>query len=428
MNLADVTTRQEALDLLEGYAEERQRELAEFNARRPLVKSYMLETVPQDHKQPDLEQTLLRAGHTLTPLDETLFKINDGTKHRVVGLLERLLPRYPVIYTYEETREMDPWVNNLVQSSSTLDRLWLSGIAFEQLLGTVMKLCPGHRYGRLVFRHSNIFGPTDTPAPPTVTEEQEQEQEQGDAADDAEDQDTAPNEERYIPERRDTRFEMIDRLSVLQQKLPQMRDLYSPLHSISQLRFPARGPGGHDFFYHGKATNRSDSFADHRQHLRFVLKIYNKATERTEATTWQGAESTRIRTGSETRLMIGAPVLLKFSETLPPETFQKFIASTFRRKANKFRLWGNPITLEPTKVHVYGLDRHLWQPVFLEITDRHIVAIIPPGTCGNTVHRLVTNVQQFLDPGVEAWVGDQKYEDVIRASSDLGGIYETDGN
>jgi len=139
-------------------------------------------------------------------------------------------------------------------------------------------------------------------------------------------------------------------------------------------------------------------------------------------------ESTRIRTGSETRLMIGAPVLLKFSETLPQETFQKFIASTFRRKANKFRLWGNPIELGPTKVHVYGLDRHLWQPVFLEITERQIVAIIPPGTCGNTVHRLVTNVQQFLDPGVEAWVGNQKYEDVIRASSDFGGIYETDGN
>ena len=240
MNLADVTTRQEALDLLEGYAEERQRELAEFNARRPLVKSYMLETVPHDHEQPDLEQILLRAGHTLTPLDETLFKIYDGGKRRTVGLLERLLPRYPVIYTYEETREMDPWVNNLVQSSPALDRLWLSGIAFEQLLGTVMKLCPGHRYGRLVFRHSNIFGPTDAPVPPSPAEEADEGQD--DTADDTEDQDAAPNEERYIPERRDTRFEMIDRLSVLQQKLPQMRDLYSPLHSISQLRFPRADP------------------------------------------------------------------------------------------------------------------------------------------------------------------------------------------
>ncbi len=424
MSLAEVTTRQEALDLLEGYAEERQRELSEFNTRRPLVKSYMLETVPNDRTQPDLEAILLRAGHTLTPLDQTLFKIHDGGKQKTIGLLEKLLPRYPVIYTFEETREMDPWVNNLVHSSPSLDRLWLSGIAFEQLLGTVIKLCPGHRYGRLVFRHSNIFGPSDPIAAPSQNDSDES---QEDTTDENDEQDTATNEERYIPERRDTRFEMVDRLNVLQVKLPQMRDLYSPLHSISQLRFPARGPGGHDFFYHGKVTNRSDSFADHRQHLRFVLKIYSHATEQTEATTWRGAESTRIRTGSESRTVIGAPVLLKFSETLPLETFQKFITSTFRRKANKFRLWGNPIQLEPTKVHVYGLDRHLWQPIFLEITDRHIVAIIPPGTCGNTVHRLVTNVQQFIDPGVEAWVGDKKYEDVIRASSELGGIYEEDG-
>ena len=62
MNLADVTTRQETL-IFRRYAEERQRELAEFNARRPLVKSYMLETVPHDHEQPDLEQILLHGAH-----------------------------------------------------------------------------------------------------------------------------------------------------------------------------------------------------------------------------------------------------------------------------------------------------------------------------------------------------------------------------
>jgi len=423
MNLADVTTRQEALDLLEGYAEERQRELSEFSGRRPLVKSYMLETVPQDRKQPDLDQILLRAGSELQPLDETLSKIRNMQDGKTIGLLERLFPRFPVIYTCEETRVMDPWVNNLVQSSPTLDRLWLSGIAFEQLLGTVMKLCPGHRYGRLVFRHSNIFGPTDASVPPSLPSDDDDGPED-DTADENDERDLMANGDNYIPERRDTRFEMIDRLNVLEQKLPQMRDLYTPLHAISQLRFPARGPGGHDFFYHGKATNRSDSFADHRQHIRFVLKVYSNATEQTEATTWRSAESSRVRTGSETRLLIGAPVLLKFGEALPLETFQKFITSTFRRKANKFRLWGNPIELGPSKVHVYGLDRHLWQPIFLEITDRHIVAIIPPGTCGNTVHRLVTNVQQFLDPGVKVWVGDQKYEDVIRTSSNVGGIYE----
>jgi hypothetical protein len=69
--------------------------------------------------------------------------------------------------------------------------------------------------------------------------------------------------------------------------------------------------------------------------------------------------------------------------------------------------------LSSTKVHVYGVDQHLWQPVMLELTDRHLYAILPRGTCGNTVHRLVTNVQRFLDPGVSAWIGDRRFEQLI---------------
>jgi hypothetical protein len=74
------------------------------------------------------------------------------------------------------------------------------------------------------------------------------------------------------------------------------------------------------------------------------------------------------------------------------------------------------------------LDRHLWQPLFLEITDRQIVVIVPQGTCGNTIHRLVTNVQQFLDPGVEVWVGNQPYSDLIQVGPDVGSIYEEDSH
>jgi hypothetical protein len=72
-----------------------------------------------------------------------------------------------------------------------------------------------------------------------------------------------------------------------------------------------------------------------------------------------------------------------------------------------------------TKVHVYGVDRHLWQPVLLELTDRHLYAVLPRGTCGNTVHRLVTNVQRFLDPDVTAWVGEQRFEDLVSSSLPL---------
>ncbi|MDI6735811.1 MAG: hypothetical protein QME42_06415, partial [bacterium] len=83
--------------------------------------------------------------------------------------------------------------------------------------------------------------------------------------------------------------------------------------------------------------------------------------------------------------------------------------------------------LSSEKVHIYGADRHLWQPIFLELTTRHAIAILPKGTCGNTIHRLVTNIQRYIDSAVEVWIGDWKYNDVISTAIKKRGIqYETD--
>ena len=108
--------------------------------------------------------------------------------------------------------------------------------------------------------------------------------------------------------------------------------------------------------------------------------------------------------------LIGAPVSIIFNESLSKETFDYWIKSTFGRVNNRFRLWGNPIILGPKKVHVYGVDKHLWKPIFLELTDKHLIAIVPKGTCGNTIHRLICNIQRYIDPAAKAYIGDMEYK------------------
>ena len=108
--------------------------------------------------------------------------------------------------------------------------------------------------------------------------------------------------------------------------------------------------------------------------------------------------------------LIGAPVSIIFNEPLSKETFDYWIKSTFGRVNNRFRLWGNPIILGPKKVHVYGVDKHLWKPIFLELTDKHLIAIVPKGTCGNTIHRLICNIQRYIDPAAKAYIGDMEYK------------------
>lgn len=413
--------------MLEGYAEDRSAELSQQTTRRPLVKSYLLETVPPNLEEPHLEEVFHRAGQALIHLDETLFKIHDEVHGKTMGLLEKLVPRHPVIYSTEKAEDIDPWVKRLVLSSPSLDHVWLSGRAFKELLDVIIRLTPGHRFGRVVFQHVNLFEGEERPQPDEedsdtnvkgrACEELPETEEEAKAMED--------DDQSEVVERRDTRFMVVDRLHVLAEKLPKMRGDYSPLHAISQLRFPAPRRGGHDFYYDGKVTNRSDSFTDHRLHLQFVLKLYRKATETTENTAWQSLEQSRVTTAGQQKVLVGAPVRLEFSEPLTQEVFDRFINATFRRKSNKFRLWGNPIKLGPRKVHVYGLDRHLWQPLFLEITDEHIVVIVPYGTCGNSIHRLVTNVQRYLDPGVKVWVGNREYAELLRHDPLIEGIYES---
>lgn len=67
---------------------------------------------------------------------------------------------------------------------------------------------------------------------------------------------------------------------------------------------------------------------------------------------------------------------------------------------------------------MHAVDRHLWQPLFLELTAKGCTLILPKGTCGNVVHRFVTNVQRYLDPAALAYIGNKEYkvlvEDAIR--------------
>jgi hypothetical protein len=77
---------------------------------------------------------------------------------------------------------------------------------------------------------------------------------------------------------------------------------------------------------------------------------------------------------------------------------------------NRFEICGDPIHLGQTKVHIYGVDCRLWKPLFLEITKNGCIAIVPNDTFGDIVHHLITNIQQYIDPEIEVFIGDKPYE------------------
>jgi hypothetical protein len=105
----------------------------------------------------------------------------------------------------------------------------------------------------------------------------------------------------------------------------------------------------------------------------------------------------------------GVPLIIKFAEPISDSTFEMFIRRAFKKRS-PFQLSGNPISFGPRKVHVYGADRHLWEPIHLELTTEGVVAILPQGTSGDVFQRLVANIHRFVSPKIEAWIGGERFE------------------
>lgn len=418
MNLASAQDRDDVVQVFEGLSQQyTQTDAGPVAMRRPLVKSYMLETVPPTRKQPALADLFRRVDHRLMPVegDSKMFKVQRGADKAFVGVVEQLLDRHPVYYTQEQSKESDRLISRLVERNAELDHLWISGRVFEQLHQIVLETTAKHRFGRMVFQYTGLFeeeGQLSEESSDEIDEETTATESDSEGAD--LDGDGDGNGDVFVPERRATKFSMVERLSELETKLPKMRDIHRPLYSISQLRIPALRRGGHDFFHHGKVTNRSDSFSEHRQRVQFVLGLYSNLTAETEQRAWSTVERTPMKSAGKSEMVVGSPVVLDFFEPLTEAVFNEFISQTFRYENNRFRLWGDPISLGPTKVHVYAVDRHIWQPLFLEITTKKITVLVPHGTCGNSVHRLITNVQQYLDPAVKATVGGVAYDAIVR--------------
>ena len=394
------------MDYLEGIVPATAAEVKEAKSTRKLVKTYMLETARHGHATPELTDVF--NGHVeLRRLDDTLYRVEDADHDgNVVGLLEALDERHPVLYTTLNSQASRKWVRQVVDHNPWLDRLWLSSQILFHLWRQVQANTPGNRYVRLGFEHeawyeaSSDLETLDLDAP-----------EHDDGADEDDDDISAS-----FVERRKSKVTLTERLAVLERTLDQLLALYDPLHSLVKLQMPSEGRGGHMLFYDGQATNRSDSFAEHRAAVTSVLKLYRRITEHAEDQLW--VDTTTV--GEDGFNVEGAPLTIRFSEALSEPTFDRFVSLGLQRWTSRFRIGGYVTRRGPTKVHMAAIDRHLWQPLLLEVTSKQLLGVLPRGTCGNTIHRLVTNVQRLVDPNVEVWLGNERYESAVEDSMTAG--------
>lgn len=397
MNAQYFTTKEQAFDFLDDYARQRKEEIdrRQLGKEQGLIKSYLIETLPDKDHTLNIPTILHGNGWWLDPIaDGALYQVHD--REGSLGFLEPLSPRHLALHSTNETRRADKAVRDIVFSTALLDFAWLAGSYFQTIWQYLVLPPMPDRFVTFKFEHLARFE---------------------DGAWDGQEQDEETDEEwdmYEVAERRASTMSITERSSRVERFLSDLQQAHPPFKAIKMLRIPAaEARGGYDFWSWGKVTYRAPTFRDGRSQLLSITRLYEKTTQTIEQRLWLQAEKTTLREGISGVTLSGAPVTFVFDPPLSPVTFKNLVATTFERGQGPLRLWGNPIFLGECKVHIYGIDLHLWKRIYLEITPRRMTVILPQGTCGNTVHRLVTNIQRYLDPTVDVFIGDMRYNELV---------------
>jgi len=149
-----------------------------------------------------------------------------------------------------------------------------------------------------------------------------------------------------------------------------------------------------DVKFNGKVTARGTSF---QCHLALLGELYGRYARIIEA-----IESRARVTWEEVgggRRVSGVPVYFRFARDAGTPT--ELCARLFTC-AEPFRLWGVPTPVSDDYIRVSAVDLHAGQPLALEITREWIRVYLHRSSCGNTIARLLTNLQHTIDAQVEA--------------------------
>ena len=91
--------------------------------------------------------------------------------------------------------------------------------------------------------------------------------------------------------------------------------------------------------------------------------------------------------------VVGDVAVIEFGHEVDLE---RLLSGLFLAK-EPFRLWAVPRQVDDDEWVADAVDLHVGQPLRLEFSSSDVRVLLEPETCGNTLARLLTNLQQHLD-------------------------------
>ncbi|WP_203288185.1 hypothetical protein [Metabacillus sp. cB07] len=145
-----------------------------------------------------------------------------------------------------------------------------------------------------------------------------------------------------------------------------------------------------DITFNGKITAKGNSYFKHEHILKSVLQTYeNKVFE------IENKYSLNFNTNKN--MIDGRPIEISLNRK--DIDLIKLIEILFAGK-KPFNLWGIPDWVNENFCRVSAVDLHMGnfgKTLEFEISKDKIVVVLPLGSCGNSVARLLTNIHQSID-------------------------------
>jgi hypothetical protein len=142
----------------------------------------------------------------------------------------------------------------------------------------------------------------------------------------------------------------------------------------------------------GRFAVSGNSLDFHIQFVETVIDRYRKLVELCEQKALGWTELDRSHSESGGR-MSGAPIVIEFSR--PIEDIENFVDSMFSSR-EPFRLWGVP-HIEDGVAELEAVDLHVGELLRVDIGTNWLRVFLPKGGCGNSIVRLVSNLQHRFD-------------------------------
>ena len=286
--------------------------------------------------------------------------------------VDRLQPRFWVFHTTSASAPAAAWLRDRVESRRDTDWMWLPSAHLRYVAPDALP-----RRVSTKFDGKRLVGSDD-------------------AARDLKVQLSGSHAER-----------LLDKIT----DLPEYRSAVSFSNIEVDLDDPDLGPLRESVRRWGAFAAHGEQFTHHAQFVQTVITRYAGLVESIEALSlrFDPLNAATVQgTDPGGASFAGMPIGIRFSRPIPD--LPAFCDELFSSRA-PFRLWGQPAVTDEEAL-VEAVDLHVGQRIGIELGHDWMRVYLYAGSCGNTVARLISNLQTRFDgaltlthPGLQAAAG-----------------------